>query len=62
MQADTLAAVALLVKTARWYESRSWHPAHVFYRRALALRAAAMTLLRGVRGYTLQTVQMRLPL
>lgn len=60
METNILATVALLVKAARWYEARCEHPGSRFYRKALALRASAMSLLRDVRGYTLHG-QMELP-
>ena len=56
-----LAAVVLLVNRARWYESRAWHPAHIFWRKALSIRAVAMQLAASIHGYTLHG-QMELPL
>lgn len=60
MDSEIIAAAALLCKTARWFEARAEHPGSRFIRKALALRASAMTLLRGVHGYTLRRKQMEL--
>jgi hypothetical protein len=50
---DKLAAVALLMRKVTWYESRMQYQGSIFHRKALSLRAVALTILRGVHGYTL---------
>ena len=59
---SNLPAAAALVKRARWYEARQYHPADKFGKVAKLLRVEAMKLLKPERGYIRKPVQGRLNL